>query len=144
MKHLKRFNESIDSDNMLSDISKYSWVIEDRGYNIIYFVSVGPPVDGSLYTFAIGSSISSLMRDTQSRIPQIMTDKGLVDGSIEKVFLEIVDTIPKKKRWDAIRNEIEKSGLLDEIITEYRLLFPEYKIEKSQGNRPLYIFFEKK
>lgn len=129
MRHLKKYNESISPNNMLDEIRKCSWVIEDRGYNIIYFVSVytGHP---DLYTYAIGSSNDRDIHTPSERVC--------------RVFLEIVDSIPKKKQWHTIYKELTESGDLDIIINEFVLLFPEYKVSKSQEGRPIYIFFDRK
>lgn len=129
MKYLKTYNESKgrNAKDILKEISEYSYLIEDEGYKIIYFVDVYYS-DGDRNCYAIGTS-----DDIDSKI------LGLEDNVyLNSVSLDIVDDIPKKKYWGVIENEIS-NGIMDNWVKSLRIIFPEYMINKSLPKRPQYI-----
>lgn len=146
MKHIKTYKifENLSQD-ILGNISSQSYIIEDEGYQIVYFVTFSYLVknkDGSFkndtYTYALGST-----DDIDKKIKS-QGNFGLEDGNniahLTKVSLEIVDGIPKNKHWEEILREINEDGLFDYFLGKFKLVFPNYLVYKSVGNTPPYIY----
>jgi hypothetical protein len=134
LKNIKLFESYNYNISFLKDIINCSYVIEEEGYKIVYFVTIesGSEKDKG-YTYAIGSSY-----DINNKIYSIR------DNKIIRVFLEIVNDIPRTIGHEKLIKEMEiKDNLFDYILNSYKLLLPDYEVNRSYSGPP-YIFIHPK
>lgn len=128
IKDIKLFESYKNNVSILKDITGYSYLIEDEGYKIVYFVTLESDDNG--YTYALGSSY-----DIDTKMYSIS------DNKIIRVFLEIVNDIPRTIGHEKVIKDMQnKDNLFDYLLKSYKLLLPEYNITKSNSGPP-YIFF---
>lgn len=138
MKYLIKFDdykifETISNFDIFKEISSYSYLIEDKGFKIVYFAKFEHILKKERdFDFSIGST-----DDTEYR-SYIFDDKK---WRLKKISLEIVDELPRKKSWEEIIDELNKNGLFDYMTNSFKLIFPEYDIEKSKSGTP-FIFID--
>lgn len=126
--------ESAHKDNIsiLEEIASYSWIIEEEGFKIVYFVTFKLEDNqqrskkDNLYTYALGSSY-----DIEDKIPSIY------DGELRRVSLEIVNDIPRTIGYEKVLKQMEERGdLFTHMTRSFQIHLPQYKIYKSEGGPP--------
>jgi hypothetical protein len=136
MNHLTyKLFESVDNTErnkrILRKIRESSYIIEDDGYIIVYFVTfeeTGKPD----HTFAIGST-----GDIDNEIENGSGWYHRSNKRLKKVFLEIVKELPRTTKSEEIKKELENNDLISEYKDKYQFDFPEYNIEVNY--LPAYI-----
>lgn len=131
IKSYKIFESTMDNYKILREISSASYIIEDEGYIIIYFVHFLTGMTNrynkpDIYSYALGDSY-----DINSKIDSIDDNFKL-----KSVSLEIVKELPKKTYWDDINKELESKDLFNSFKGKYEILFPNYKITTNSGGPP--------
>ena len=141
MKYLKKYKlfENVNSLDIFKDIASIGYIIEDAGYKIVYYVTAyrnGSSLKSDQYTYARGSSnniLAAATLDNNREIP--------LEDKLSRIFMEIVDDLPKKKYWEVVGQEIRESGLLEEYVSKLKANFPEYNITFTKDNSsPTYVF----
>lgn len=134
----KLFESKNKNIEILEDIICMSYLIEDEGFKIVYFVTFLNQVSDDFtvttdnsYTYALGSSY-----DIQERINSIEYNKIL------RVALEIVNDIPRTIGYEKVLKSLEEDGLFDHLVKSFELILGDsFEIERTSGGRPPYIFF---
>jgi hypothetical protein len=138
---IKKFNSFISESThyinieILKDISYHSYIIEDEGFKIVYFVTFLETGVDKPYTYALGSSY-----DINKQI--ISLEHYHSDLKLKRVSLEIVNDIPRTIPFNKVFDELEKNDTFNHMVELFRTLLPKYKISRSEQNKPPYIYFD--
>lgn len=133
MKYIKLFENYDTNVDILKEISRFSYFIEDEGFKIVYFVTLHY-LGEKKYTYALGSSY-----DISFKLNQIQ------HGKLDKVALEIVNDIPRTISYEKVLKRLEEDSLFDHIVNSFKFyLGDKFEIVRSYENKPPYIYFEPK